>query len=151
MGVKLNDDEAGQLQEHEQTIQEGLHTFVQVGAALSAIRDAKLYRAEFGTFELYCRERWGWSQQHVTRICRSAEVASNITKSETMVSLPTSERVARPLTKLPPAEQPAAWQEAIDTAPEGKVTSNLAHYILDIARAGVSLIEMKMPVRCVNI
>jgi hypothetical protein len=33
-----------------------------------------------------------------------------------MGSLPQSERVARPLTKLPASEQPAAWQAATDKA-----------------------------------
>ena len=40
-----------------------------------------------------------------------------------MGSTPESERQARPLAKLPAEEQPAAWKEAVETAPEGKVTA----------------------------
>src|SRR5690606_682430 len=36
---------------------------------------------------------------------------------------PANERQARPLTRLEPDDQPAAWAEAVETAPEGKVTA----------------------------
>ena len=32
--------------------------FVPIGLALAAIRDRRLYRAEFRTFDTYCRARW---------------------------------------------------------------------------------------------
>jgi hypothetical protein len=32
--------------------------FVKVGLALARIRDARLYRAEFPTFEAYCQTKW---------------------------------------------------------------------------------------------
>jgi hypothetical protein len=37
--------------------------------------------------------------------------------------IPASESVARPLIFLPPDKQPEAWQQAVDTAPDGKVTA----------------------------
>ena len=37
--------------------------------------------------------------------------------------LPRTESQARPLISLPPDEQIAAWQEAVETAPNGKVTA----------------------------
>lgn len=32
---------------------------------LEEIRDSRLYREEFETFENCCRHRWGWSRQRV--------------------------------------------------------------------------------------
>ena len=43
----------------ETTIESGLHSFMEVGNALAEIRDKRLYRAAFGSFTDYCRERWG--------------------------------------------------------------------------------------------
>ena len=37
-------------------------TFIEVGKALLAIRDAKLYRKTHKTFEAYCRDRWEMSR-----------------------------------------------------------------------------------------
>jgi hypothetical protein len=41
----------------EAVVQKGWDAFVQVGLALARIRDKKLYRAEFNSFEEYCRQR----------------------------------------------------------------------------------------------
>jgi hypothetical protein len=38
-------------------------------------------------------------------------------------ALPASERQARPLASLEPEQQREVWQEAVETAPEGKVVS----------------------------
>ena len=43
----------------EAIVERGLDTFVQVGLALAEIRDARLYKQRYGTFEAYCSERWG--------------------------------------------------------------------------------------------
>lgn len=68
---------------------------------------------------------FGFKQSHVYRLLESAEVVRNIENSPIggNVPLPTSERQARPLTKLDPELQPVVWQKAIETAPNGKVTA----------------------------
>lgn len=105
----------------EATIERGMQTFVEVGLALMEIRDGRLYRAEFGTFEEYCQERWGWTRQHTNRMIASAEVTTNL---EPMGSiLPATERQARPLAALPPAQQREAWERVLETAPNGKITA----------------------------
>lgn len=38
----------------EQTIERGLNSFVEVGEALAKVRDLRLYRDEYGTFEELC-------------------------------------------------------------------------------------------------
>ena len=121
--VTLTQDEARRLADCEAVIERGIKTFVDVGNALAEVRDDRLYRGTHGTFEDYCRDTWGFVQQHATRLIRAAEVIRNI-QSEPIGSLfPTTESQARPLTRLEPAEQAAAWQEAVSTAPNGKVTA----------------------------
>lgn len=72
----------------EKSIAAGQKTFVEVGLALAEIRDSKLYRSDFNSFEEYCREKWGWTKQHAYRLIEAAPVG----KSNPRV---TSERQAR--------------------------------------------------------
>ena len=46
------------LAENEAIIERGLKTFVELGNALLAIRDGKLYKDGYSTFEEYCEGRW---------------------------------------------------------------------------------------------
>lgn len=66
--------ESARLAECEETIERGMGAFVEVGLALAEVRDARLYRAEFDTFEAYCRERWGMSRSYAHRQIDAAEV-----------------------------------------------------------------------------
>jgi hypothetical protein len=38
--------------------------------------DSRLYRADHGTFEDYCREKWGWQRAHAYRLIESASVVA---------------------------------------------------------------------------
>lgn len=107
------------LLECERVIERGLNTFVEVGSALLEIRDSRLYRDSYSTFEDYCRERWGMSKTHSNRLIQSAEVVGHLTP---IGVIPANESQARPLVGLSPDLQVRAWQEAIETAPEGKIT-----------------------------
>ncbi len=75
-------------------------------AALAEIRDSRIYRNTFATFEEYCRERWGFTKTYANNIIAASEVVSNLT---TLVVKPATETQARPLAKLPAEQQPAAW------------------------------------------
>ena len=98
--LDLTVKEEARIAQLEATIERGMQTFVEVGLALMEIRDARLYRAEFGTFEEYCQERWGWTRQHTNRMIASAEVTTNLEPLGSI--LPATERQARPLAPLPP-------------------------------------------------
>ncbi len=112
--------EATELAQLEATIERGLRTFVEVGGALLAIRDGRLYRPH-QTFEDYCRERWGMERNYANKLIAAAGVIENL---GTMVPiLPATERQARPLAPLPPEQQREAWRVAVETAPGGKVTA----------------------------
>jgi hypothetical protein len=118
------------LKEYEEVIDRGLKTFVEVGSALISIRDhpRKLYR-EYGTFEDYCRERWGMARNYANKMIAAAEIVDRL--GTVVPILPTNEAQARPLSRLEPEQQIQAWQQAVETAPNGKVT---AAHVEQVAR-----------------
>ena len=115
--------QASRLAELEKVIEGGVRQFMATGQALMEVRDEKLYRDTLKTFASYCEGRWGFTQQYATQLCRSAEAVGQIEKVKPLVSLPANERQVRPLTQLPEEERGDAWEEAVETAPEGRVTS----------------------------
>ena len=56
--IALSDEEQHDLAGCEAVIERGLKTFREVGAALTEIRDARLYRGGYDTFEDYLSARW---------------------------------------------------------------------------------------------
>lgn len=139
------------LAECEAAIQRGLHTFVEVGQALATIRDNRLYRQAFATFEEYCEQRWQISRQHSYRLLDAYEIKSILSPmgDTAPVPEPANERQVRPLSRMlphpaaAPEEKTAAeqeirdtWTEAVRTAPAGpdgtpKVT---AKHVEDVVR-----------------
>ncbi|MBA2558446.1 MAG: hypothetical protein H0V07_00900 [Propionibacteriales bacterium] len=115
--VPLDEDEADHLATHEATIRAGLDTFVEVGAALLAIRDRRLYRTTHGTFEDYCRDRWTMDRTYAHRVMQSAEVVGMLPTGNTV---PVNEAQARPLTRLrdDPDSVRSAWGRAHRRAAE---------------------------------
>lgn len=119
--VTLTTTEQQALDQHEAIIARGLQTFYEVGNALATIRDRRLYRKSHAAFEDYCQERWGMGRVYANRIIAASETVDNLMPMGIM--LPGSERQIRSIASLPPGEQPAVWQHAVETAPNGKVTA----------------------------
>ncbi|HEY9697036.1 MAG TPA: hypothetical protein V6D10_07220 [Trichocoleus sp.] len=117
----LTGPETEQLQQQESRIEQGLKAFFwEVGDALSTIQTQRLYRAQFDTFEDYCRERWQFSSDYAYKLIRGAETIATL-KSADVSNLPTTESQTRELTKLSnPEQQIEAWVEASQNAPAGK-------------------------------
>lgn len=142
MSAELTQREATALDRCEIVIERGIKTFVEVGNALLEIRDKKLYRTTYGTFEDYCAQRWQLDRKYAYRIMDSARVHAALDAGETDASAdsglspigdkPANEAQARPLTRLlpksnaSPAERGQAeraihdtWSEAVRSAPRG--------------------------------
>lgn len=107
--------ERQELDQLEAKIEKGIGTFVEVGLALLSIRDRRLYRGAYSTFEAYCLDRWGMTRTHANRLIGAAEVAGNLAPTG---AKPACERVARPLTRLEPEEQRAVWKDLTDNGHE---------------------------------
>jgi len=113
--------ESARLVELERKIKTGMTTFVEVGNALMEIRDSRLYRVEYKTFEAYCREKWGMSKVRATQLIGAARISDNLVTNVT--KMPIREGQARPLTKLPTAKQPEAWAKAVEIADGNQPTA----------------------------
>jgi site-specific DNA-methyltransferase (adenine-specific) len=72
------------------------------------------------------------SRPRAYQLIEAATVATNLS---TMVDIPTTERQARPLTVLDPEQQREAWQRAVETAPNGKVTAAHVQKVVNEYRA----------------
>lgn len=114
IAAQLTAAEQSELVTCEEIIGRGLATFIDVGRALARVREARLYRAQFGTFEEYCAERWDLSSKHANNLVAAAEVQELI--SGTTVPKINSERQARELAPLldEPDLLKEAWQEVIE-------------------------------------
>jgi hypothetical protein len=71
-------DESRRLIELEKTVEVGRQTFIAVGTALAEIRDTRLYKADFATFDDYCDNRWGFSRAHAHRLIEAASLATEM-------------------------------------------------------------------------
>ncbi len=94
-----------------------------VANALLEIRDSRLYRQQFPTFEAYCRERWNLSRPQAYRLIDAATVVSNVSNLETLV--PATESQARPLTRLEPEVQREVWQAVVTSTPADQITARV--------------------------
>jgi hypothetical protein len=95
-----------------------LAAFVEVGNALATVRDDKLYRASYDTFEAYCKERWGLARNSAYRYIDAAEVAEVLSPIGDTVPLPTTESQAREL--VPLLDKPGKLRKAYKTAAKRK-------------------------------
>ncbi|MFD5508966.1 hypothetical protein ACFWIB_14485 [Streptomyces sp. NPDC127051] len=108
----LNAAEQTDLAQFEGVIERGMNTFVEVGNALAAIQERKLYRSDHGTFEMYCRERWGFSRARAYQLTASAAAVSTIVDSGEVA--PTNEGQARELARIPEMERAEVWRETVE-------------------------------------
>lgn len=76
--AKLSSQEKTQLFKLESVIRTGLKTFFEVGRALMAIRDLKLYRERFKTFEAYLASRWEIKRQRAYELMDAYETAASL-------------------------------------------------------------------------
>jgi two-component system, NarL family, response regulator NreC len=108
--------ETDRLVELEQAVDRGLQTFVEVGQSLAEIRDRKLYRASYDTFERYCRERWGFTRQRARQFIDAAAVTTVVVKAG--LPAPANEAQARELVPLRerPDELETAWRDTLIVA-----------------------------------
>lgn len=121
--TELSLDEQDELRRCELIIERGLKTFFEVGAALARVRDLRLYRTTHATFEAYCQDRWDFSKTYANNLIAATSVRENLT-TIVVKHLPANEAQARPLTRLhDPEQQREVWQQALATAPEGRITA----------------------------
>lgn len=109
--------------------------FYEAGSSLRELRDQRLYRSTYATFEEYCRERFGFTHRHVNYLIAASHVVENLQMgtissqsgdiqmgTNSSQILPTSETQVRPLASFEPNRQRELWQQAVKDA-GGKIPS----------------------------
>jgi hypothetical protein len=100
----LSAAERKDLARQEAIIERGKAAFLEMGNALSSIRDQRLYRAEHATFEAYCRERWGFGRAEAFDKIKAAKVARIVSPISDKAHVPLLESHCKALGPL--AEEP---------------------------------------------
>ena len=138
----LSQEEQQLLVRLEQDIRQAFYV---AGAALLEIRDRRLYRQDFFSFEEYCQSRFTLTRRSVDYLIAASSVVNNLLRTKEIIQvrtngsqvlsfvLPTSERQVRPLAKLEPEKQVEVWHKAVEIAggkvPSGKIVKNLVDQI----------------------
>jgi hypothetical protein len=118
MSEALTTIEAESFAKLEARVEAGLMNFIDVGNALSEIRDRKLYRATHpNSFEEYCRERWGFTDNYARRLIQSSEVVKSVP-----IGTVRTESQARELSRVEPARRQEVVEKA-SIATGGKITA----------------------------
>ncbi len=113
----LTTREQREFAQAERTIARGLKSFLAVGLALKEIRDQRLYRQHFETFEEYFIRRWELSRPRAYALCAASEVVGGLSPIGDIRLLPENEAQARPLTRLKATEhRQRAWEMAVEMA-----------------------------------
>ena len=102
----LTATEARRFAACKKQISEGLQTCFDTGLALTEIRDSKLYREDFNTFDEFCRQTYQFGKAYAYRLIGSSEIKQDIeSRSPTAAKLITNEQQARALAEVPPGDQ----------------------------------------------
>lgn len=109
----------------ESRIREGLEAAQDARKSLLEISERRLYRAQFGTFEEYCEKRWAFSARRGWQFIAWADVEKDLVSAPgpAPAALPSTESQARPLTSVEPEKRREVWDQAVASAPAGKVTA----------------------------
>jgi hypothetical protein len=113
--------ERKELHRLEETIVAGLRLWCVVADALRKVHDEGLYR-EYGTFETYCRERFGFERAHAYRYLDSAEVLDELEPAlkKKKLPLPEHQSQALPLAKIDAGQRVEVWQEVVKRSPKDR-------------------------------
>lgn len=140
----LSSDEISWRNGLETTIAKYLAGFYEVGYALMTIKDNRLYRDKYKTFEEYCTGRWAFNRRYADRLIRASYVIDNLKSNDDGFTddqedqdqivpakpnwpkdlihskLPATESQVRPLTKLPNDIQKKVWNLTLESAAGGE-------------------------------
>jgi hypothetical protein len=135
--IPLTSSEKTRLAELESVVETHLETFLTVGRALAQIRNERLYRAKYPSWETYCTKRWSFNYGHANNLVRSAQVAEGLLAScagpggDSPLPPDLSPDALRPLQRLDAPLQSAVWRLAsrVTEHPTGHVVSKIVRVI----------------------
>ena len=128
VALRKNNNE---LEQHESVIADGLRTFIDIGRALTTIRDKQLYSAAgFRSFEKYCKSKWQLSRTRAYQLMNASDIATDLYKK--LDTFPLVEAHMRPLSQIPAGDRQSVWDKIGETAPNGVITTkHVANVVRD--------------------
>ena len=130
----LSDEESSHLAQLEGVVQAGFSSMTETALALLKIKEKRLYRYQYGTYEQYARKRWGLSKAHANRLIQAGTVIKVLTPMGAI--LPANERQVRPLTKLNLESVPAVWSKVVEEADGSPITNELVEKVVKETKSG---------------
>jgi hypothetical protein len=136
----LSSEQKRRLFELEAVVEKNISSFLEVGRALLLIRDERLY-CTYGTWQEYCRRRFGITQERGLALVRSTEIAqrllegpANPDSGDALLPPDLSEDALRPLHGLERSLQCACWRLAIRI---GKPTGHTLSQIVRVVKGAI--------------
>lgn len=102
------------LEELETIINRGARAFIEVGNALTEIRDRKLFKPAFNTFPEYCKAKWGFSGKYAYKLIDASGVIKQLPKVLSSEIKNCLQGLA--LSTVPEPQRQAVLHAAIETA-----------------------------------
>lgn len=116
--LRMTSEEFVELDRCESVIRQGLETTGEVIQALKVIKDRKLYRQDYRSFESYCTTKWGFGANYAGKLMAAGDVAEVVPVH--------NERQAREIKTLSDEEKVEAWERASEEAGgEDKITAKI--------------------------
>lgn len=112
---KLSAAEQTRFFELKDIIRENLIACFDVGAALLEIRNSKLYRQDFDTFEEFCQVQYKIGKSSAYRLIEASEVRAKLEPEQ--AELVTNESQARALANVPPEKREEVLAKAAANGP----------------------------------
>lgn len=132
----LSAEEKSDFQRLDEIVFRAVKSLLGAAVALEDIRDRRLYRADFQTFEAYCQQRFNITHQYANRLIAADRVRRKmetiVSKKQLAMKLPDQEGVLRELGRLPDAsDQVEVYQEAIAVAAGENPTAVVVRKLVD--------------------
>ena len=110
---RLTPDDEADLHECEDTIERYLSASLNAGRALRRIRQRRLYRSAYDTFEAYVERRWSFGLRRAEQLMSSADVVDALSGAG-VEDLPQNEAQTRPLTALDDDDMFDVWAHVLN-------------------------------------
>ncbi len=102
------------IERAKKAAEKGAQAQLEMGLVMLEIRDERLYREEYDTFEELCQDVWGYGRRYANQLIDFNVIRGQL-KDQGVSILPQNESQVRWLKRLPtPKDRAEAWESAIE-------------------------------------